>query len=114
LVRLSPSKLDSVERTGAFEGESPNNPRSTVGKLLGGVSPYVSIADMDTDGLPSPPQFEFRRYLENIAYRSSMARAFAAVEVSTAVICLAIVDMVTSISFCLDSRVESLPPALLE
>jgi hypothetical protein len=95
---------------GAFEGESPNNPRSAVGKLLGGVSPYVSIADMDTDGLPWPPQF----VLENIACKSSMARVFVAVEVSTAVTCPAIADMVTSISFCLDSRVESLPPALLE
>jgi hypothetical protein len=85
-----------------------------VGKLHGLVSPYICIADIDIDGLPSLPQLVFRRYLENIACRSSMARVFAFVEVSTAEICLAIAEMVTSISFCLDSRAENLPPALAE
>jgi hypothetical protein len=50
----------------------------------------------------------FMRYFENIAFMSSMARAFAAVKVSTSITCPAIAEIVSSISFCLVSRVEIL------
>jgi hypothetical protein len=82
--------------------------------LLGWVSPCVSVAVTVTDELPSSLRSMFRRYFENIALRSSVARLFVAMEVSTTVTCPTIVETVSSIFFCLVSRADILPASFPE
>jgi hypothetical protein len=98
----SSSEADSDDISGTGEG------KLVCWILLGWISPRVSVAVIVTDGLSSSLRSMFMRYFDNIAFRCPMAHVFAAVEVSTSVTCPAIVEIVSSISFCLVSRADIL------